>query len=413
MTVTRKLKVFLCHASQDKPAVRKLYARLNSEPWIDPWLDEERLLPGMDWDLEIQKALREADMIIVCLSSESVAKEGYVQREFKRALSYAEEKPDGTIYIIPLRLNECTPPTKFQQWQWVDYFADGSDGKLFKSLRLRAEKLGVDFPKSVSEPSAPMSKPVIVESEPSSFTSGGRPFFTFGGMDFVKVKGGDFYMGSDDVEFASPQHLIYQLDYDFYIGRYPVTNQEYSLYVRDTGSPIVMKKDMARHPVSNVSFVDAHGFVAWLNKKQADDLPTGYVFRLPSEAEWEKAARGEEGNEFPWGNRFDPRRCNSLESGVGGTTPVGAYSPQGDSAFGAADMAGNVWEWTRSLSRGYPYTFGDERESDVVLGSSHYVLRGGSFKSDKEFVRCVVRTAQYPPYKDIDFGFRVAICPVK
>ncbi len=107
MTVTRKLNVFLCHASQDKPAVRKLYARLNSEVWIDPWLDEERLLPGMDWDLEIQKALRVADLIIVCLSSESVAKEGYVQREFKRALSYAEEKPEGTIYA-DRKLDYCS-----------------------------------------------------------------------------------------------------------------------------------------------------------------------------------------------------------------------------------------------------------------------------------------------------------------
>jgi formylglycine-generating enzyme required for sulfatase activity len=73
-------------------------------------------------------------------------------------------------------------------------------------------------------------------------------------------------------------------------------------------------------------------------------------------------------------------------------------------------MAGNVWEWTRSLLRNYRYTFGDERENDSALDASRYILRGGSFKSDKEFVRCVIRAAQYPPYKDIDFGFRVAIC---
>jgi len=102
-----------------------------------------------------------------------------------------------------------------------------------------------------------------------------------------------------------------------------------------------------------------------------------------------------------------------MEGGMDKTTPVGNYSPQGDSSFGAADMAGNVWEWTRSLSRLYPYTFDDQRESDAVLGESQFVLRGGSFRSDAEFVRCTVRTAHYPAFSDVDFGFRVAICPVK
>lgn len=411
MPSTRKLNVFLCHASQDKPAVRKLYARLNAEPWIDPWLDEERLLPGMDWDLEIQKALRSADLIIVCLSSESVAKEGYVQREFKRALSYAEEKPEGTIYIIPLRLNECTAPSKFQQWQWVDYFANGADEKLLRSLQLRAEKLGVSFPASAPEPPAP--KATFVTPEPVHFTPGGRPFFQFGGLDFVKVKGGDFYLGSDELEFAGPQHLIYQLERDFYLGRYPVTNQEYSLYLRAAGSPIVMTKEKAKHPVVNVSLRDAYHYVAWLNQKHGGELPSGYTFRLPSEAEWEKAARGAEGNEFPWGNHFDAKRCNSREGSKGETTPVGAYSPQGDSAFGAADMAGNVWEWTRSLYRSYPYRFDDEREAAAVLESSEYVLRGGSFNSDAVFVRCAIRVGSTPLFSEADRGFRVALCPLE
>jgi len=409
MTATRKLKVFLCHASQDKPAVRKLYARLNSESWVDPWLDEERILPGMDWDMEIQKALREADLIIICLSRESVAKEGYVQREFKRALSYAEEKPEGTIYIIPLRLNECTPPMRLQQWQWVDYFSGNADNRLFQSLRLRAEKLSVSLPKPSSEPLSP--SPASVENEPSNFTTGGRPIFTFGGMEFVKVKGGDFYMGSDTVEFARPQHLVYQLDYDFYIGRYPVTNQEYSLYLREAGNPIVMTRDKGRHPAVNILFSDAYGYVVWLNKKYASNLPSGYRFCVPSEAEWEKAARGVDGNEYPWGNRFDLRRCNSLEGGVGGATPVGEYSPQGDSSFGAADMAGNVWEWTRSLQREYPYRLDDGRESDDVIEAAQYIMHGGSFKSDNDIIRCAVRVWSSPLFSESDRGFRVAICP--
>ena len=108
MTSNRKLRVFLCHASQDKPIVRELYQRLLAEGWIDPWLDEEKLLPGQDWDLEIYKATRDADSIIICLSSTSVAKEGYVNKEIRRALDIAGEKPEGAIYVIPLRLDNCS-----------------------------------------------------------------------------------------------------------------------------------------------------------------------------------------------------------------------------------------------------------------------------------------------------------------
>lgn len=143
MPEARPLNVFIAHASQDKPAVRELYQALSKETWISPWLDEEELLPGMDWDYEIYKAFRDADVIIACLSKESVAKEGYVQREFKRALSYAEEKPEGTIYVIPLRLDDCTPPRKLNKYQWVDYFESNAQEKLLKSLRIRAEGLGI------------------------------------------------------------------------------------------------------------------------------------------------------------------------------------------------------------------------------------------------------------------------------
>ena len=411
MTVTRKLNVFLCHASQDKPAVRKLYARLNSEVWIDPWLDEERVLPGMDWDLEIQKALRAADLIIVCLSSESVAKEGYVQREFKRALSYAEEKPEGTIYIIPLRLNECTAPSKFQQWQWLDYFTEGSDAKLMRSLQMRAEKLGLltssaDKTRVIPASAAKTSK---LNPEPSRFTPGGRPVYSFGGMDFVKVASGDFYMGADDIEAASPQHLIYQLDYDFYIGRYPVTHQEYALYLRGTGQSIVMAKDKADHPIVKVSLMHAQGYADWLNRKYQADLPAGYTFQLPSEPEWEKSARGVAGNEYPWGNNFDTKRCNSKEGGKSGTTSVGAYSPQGDSAFGAADLAGNVWEWTRSRGMPYPYRFDNDNEDKIGTATLKYVLRGGSFMSEKMETRCAARSWLDATAKREDVGFRVVL----
>lgn len=141
MPSPRKLRVFLCHASQDKPTVRILFQQLLIEGWIDPWLDEEKLLPGQDWDMEIERAVEEADVVLVCVSSRSVTKEGYIQREIKFALDIALEKPDGTIFIIPLRLDDCDVPRRLRSWQYVDYFPTekrkATYQRLLQSLQLR------------------------------------------------------------------------------------------------------------------------------------------------------------------------------------------------------------------------------------------------------------------------------------
>jgi len=143
----RKLKVFLCHSSNDKPAVRELYQKLSAMDWIDPWLDEEKLFPGQDWNLEIEKAVEAADAILVCLSNNSITKEGYVQRELRIVLDYADYKPEGTLYLIPVRLEDCEPPRRLRPWQYADYFPperrERAFGRLMISLRMRAEALGI------------------------------------------------------------------------------------------------------------------------------------------------------------------------------------------------------------------------------------------------------------------------------
>ncbi len=137
----RPLKVFLCHASGDKPPVRELYKRLVFEG-VDAWLDQEKLLPGQDWRVEIPRAVEGADVVIVCLSQRSVTKEGYVQKEIKFALDIAEEKPDGTIFLIPARLEDCPVPERLTRWHWVDLYEENGYLKLLRSLKLRAEKVG-------------------------------------------------------------------------------------------------------------------------------------------------------------------------------------------------------------------------------------------------------------------------------
>jgi len=141
-----KLRVFLCHASDDKLMVRELYKKLVLERWIDAWLDEEKLLPGQKWKIEIPKAVRTADVVIVCLSTKSVSKEGYVQRELKYALDTALEKPEETIFIIPLRLDNCSVPESIKELHWVNLFSSVDKiayEQLKKSLMLRAASLGI------------------------------------------------------------------------------------------------------------------------------------------------------------------------------------------------------------------------------------------------------------------------------
>lgn len=146
-SISRPLRVFLCHSSDDKPTVRELYSRLESEGWIDAWLDEIKLYPGQDWNYEIEQAVEEADVILVCLTKNSVTKEGYIQRELRIILDYADYKPEGALYITPVRLEECEPPKRIRRWQYADYFPESQRviayQRLLDSLKFCASRLGI------------------------------------------------------------------------------------------------------------------------------------------------------------------------------------------------------------------------------------------------------------------------------
>lgn len=140
------LRVFLCHASSDKPAVRNLYRQLVKEG-VDVWLDEASILPGQDWQVEIPEAVRNSDVIIVCLSNKSITKEGYIQKEISFALDVAYEKPERAIFIIPARLEDCEVPKRLIKWQYVDLHFNGGTfvhkgyEMLIRALHVRAEQL--------------------------------------------------------------------------------------------------------------------------------------------------------------------------------------------------------------------------------------------------------------------------------
>jgi hypothetical protein len=142
LDAARRLRVFLCHSSGDKPAVRDLYRKLGNDGF-DPWLDEEKLLPGQDWADEIPKAIRASDAVVVCLSHSSVTKEGYLQREIKNALSAAEEKPEGAIFIIPVRLQDVEVPSRLRQWQWANLYEKDGYERLTRALWERSTTIGI------------------------------------------------------------------------------------------------------------------------------------------------------------------------------------------------------------------------------------------------------------------------------
>jgi formylglycine-generating enzyme required for sulfatase activity len=191
---------------------------------------------------------------------------------------------------------------------------------------------------------------------------------------------------------------------DYYLGLTPVTNAQYLAFVQATdrhpprdwrkGRP---PRGKEHHPIVNVSWYDAVAYCRWLAGV------TGRPYRLPTEAEWEKGARGSDGRIYPWGDRWDPARCNSKEGGVENTTPAGAY-PQGASPYGLLDMAGNVWEWTSSLYRDYPYRADDGREDPDSADSR--VLRGGSWLNLYDSTRCAYRRSYTPAYGSRIHGFR-------
>jgi len=396
--VQRPLRVFLCHASIDKPIVHHLYQRLVAGG-VDAWLDESKLLPGQDWQLEIPKAVKSADVVVICLSNNSIGKEGYVQKEIKLALDTADEKPEETIFLIPARLENCTVPVRLSKYQWVDLFTTNGYEKLVKSLQIRANSLGLKS--DVIHQHITSNDPKFTES-----------LLKIGGMDFVSIPAGNFIMGSkNQIALAQtgeqPQHTL-EIPYDYFISKTPITNIQYMQYVKAKGSiKFYVNPKKENHPVVNINWYEAQDYVNWLNCTVEEILPLSFRFRLPSESEWEKAARGQSGNEWPWGNEWHSNYCNSLESGLNNTSPVGIFSPHGDSPYGVSDMAGNVWEWTRSLYKSYPYRANDGREDEEIIGDR--IVRGGSYKNPINWVRCAYRRKDFPSNQLDLIGFRVVI----
>ena len=237
-------------------------------------------------------------------------------------------------------------------------------------------------------------------------------------MEFVRVPAGVFLMGSDPIKDKharleeQPQHTV-SLD-EYLIGKYPVTNRQYLAFMQSTKrKPPVhwvsnkMPIGKESHPVVKVGWQDAWDFCEWAAKI------SGAPVCLPSEAEWEKAARGTDGRIYPWGDQSpDAQRCN-FNFNVKDTTLVGNYSPQGDSPYGCADMAGNVWEWVADWYAGDYYKNSPDSNPGGPSDGDYRILRGGSWDFSNDIsVRSAIRIRIVPAMTFDDYGFRCARRPL-
>jgi len=391
--------------------------------------------------LEIYKATRDADAIIICLSTVSVKKEGYVNKEIRHALDIAQEKPEGAIYVIPLRLDDCKPSfEQLKKLQWVDYFTPNAHERLLKSLHVRAEVLKIEFPEEKVELVLPSVPKALEEND------------VFDLFRFIRIERQKFSV----------------VPYSFWIGKYPVTNAQYERFLNapDFGDKIYwlefpqfdkkcqpignsgtagadwlkerfekyeahgllprywdnkyFGKVRSNHPVIGINWYEANAYCKWLfqNWDNVAESQANYPLkpksiRLPLETEWVIAADGDElSGRYPWDEAGKEttsldeifQRANvrggEIRSEITGqifphTSPVNQY-PLRKSPFGVMDMAGNVWEL----------------QANFFNESQWPVMRGGSWDSEPR--RACVSSRHYGiiQYRhdwEMDVGFRMVI----
>ena len=269
-----------------------------------------------------------------------------------------------------------------------------------KEVKEELETL-VEFDIKPSEEERPVSSDEYLPEEEEDLSLYGekvteeKPFISkaLAEEDMVFIEEGKFCLGSDEETDSDcyPMHEVYTRA--FYMDRYPVTNSKYRDFVEATGyksqggweSSFLV--ELENHPVSNITCNDAMEYAKWAGK------------RLPTEVEWEKAARGNDKRKYPWGNIWEELNLNSKNYNMKGTTPVDRF-PQGKSPFGVMDMMGNTWEWTASLYAPYPNTEG------VMKKGTGRVVRGGSWVNFLRFSGVTIRFEAFPDEFGPDIGFR-------
>jgi formylglycine-generating enzyme required for sulfatase activity len=397
-------QIFLSHATADAEFAHTLAADLRAEGWR-VWIAPESIRPGEKWVEAIDRGLETSGVFVVVLTPAAVASR-WVNTETDAAV---EMQHESLITFIPLDVAECRPKRLWRQYQYISFrnsYEVGLDALL---RRLDGDEAIPAPPTAVNEREPVPAKP---KTDPN------RRIDEKTGIELIRIPAGPFLYGSTDVDTKArdnekPQRMIDLPEY--WIGRYPVTNEQFARFVAATGHKTTAEREgfgwawtgsnwdqikhaywrhpggpkttiegKDNHPVVQVSWDDAQAFCDWAG------------LALPSEEEWEKAARGSDGRVWPWGNEAPTDQHGNFNGNVGATTPVGEYSPKGDSPYGCADMAGNVWEWTDSW---YDAT------------AARRVLRGGSWHGSQYLARAAYRLNLHPINRRGSVGCRLVRRP--
>jgi len=357
--------IFLSYAKENKARVAPLAEHLMAHGWTVWW--DPKIPTGQTWADIIERELNRAKCVVVVWSQASVGN-GWVKKEARRGLKRK--------VLMPVMIENVEIPLEFEDVQAANLIDWG--GNLPHS--------GVDA--LLDDISTLLGPPKVEVEKVPQATPRTPP------EDMVLVPKGEFLYGKENKRLT--------IRHDYFLDIYPVTNEQYQRFIEaggysnrenwsDEGWKWRRQNKVAKptcwddpesnqpdHPVVGVSYYEAEAYAKYAGK------------RLPTEQEWEKAARGADGWEYPWGDEFDKEKCNSAESHIYATTPVTKYAT-GLSLYGCYDMAGNVWEWTSSM-----------------YDSNTKVLRGGSWTDNAYDVLSAHRLNHLPSYQVRYVGFRCA-----
>jgi formylglycine-generating enzyme required for sulfatase activity len=431
--------VFISHAHTDNVLCER-YATALKALGIDVWIDLHNLQNGHFLGQDIQEQIQHRTAFVLMMSPASLAS-FWVSLERDAYLGLMAADPRRML--LPVRIVPCTVPPFMNALKWIDATTlsfDQAVEQIARALQAPANP-GPDVLPVFPSPSAP---PVPSTWEEIAIPArldqlgfqGWRDKKT--GIAFIvppvrPVAAGKFTMGSaeNDPQAYDDEKGQYSIPVGaFEIGTFPVTVAEYALYLQanpkaDKPRDYAFSKDAdwvapewrgktltwaaqqqrADHPVVCITWADAYNYTQWLAQV------TGQPWRLPTEAEWEKAARWDEAQQharvYPWGDQWDKARANTREGGPGMTTPIGQYMDKDTSPYGCHDMAGNVWEWTSTLWYDRPPYDASKYENESDRTSAR-VLRGGSWNCDPRYARAAFRL-WYAWINWVNcWGFRVA-----
>ena len=401
--------IFISYAREDRDRVAILAKLLVDEGW-SVWWDRENMSAGQSLNEVIDSAINDSSCVLVCWSTASI-KSRWVIDEASEGL---EQKK-----LLPVLFDNIKPPYGFRSdIHYIDLSEWDNKTSHLAYQRLKAEltknilliKSNVkilldqlDIPSTSPEERLAIGDELakLGDSRPGvGLNENGLP-----DIDWVEIPGGEYLYGEEKER---------QIIEPFFIARYPVTNEQYEAFINDDGyendrwwqglSERIRKSvnsnwDQSNRPKEIVNWYEAIAFCRWLSDK------LGYNIQLPSEEQWERAARGTDGREYPWGNEYLSGYANvneTLEKAgphfLQQTLAVGLY-PLAVSPEGVLDLAGNVFEWCLNEY--------DNPKNVSLEGNRARVLCGGSWYYDKDFARSSFRLGYDPIGRNYDFGFRV------